>query len=73
MQLHSQNYYKSGEGLNVDEFWASMFELKVSGKTEEYKMVEKYLPKTCRAFETAFDTIKDFFALKAFLQNNDTI
>ena len=69
LQIHTSNYYKRDEAYQVDELWANLFSLKITGREKLLANVQKFLPQTYQAFERVFSKIKEFFALQKSTSN----
>ena len=65
LQIHSKNYYDSCSQHQVDELWANLFRLKITGKDDLLHEFSRYLPDTFCAFKHVFDRVKEFHQLMA--------
>lgn len=64
LQIHTSAYYKKDEAYQVDELWANLFSLKITGRDDLLANVQKFLPHTYHAFEIVFSKVKEFFELQ---------
>lgn len=54
---HGRPYWKSDDKLQATEFFADAFSAKSMKNQEQYELIKKYLPNTCKAFEEIYDKV----------------
>jgi hypothetical protein len=65
LQMHSKKYYEDCSENQVEELWANLFALKVTGREDLLHEFSRYLPDTFHAFKNVFDRVKEFYQLRA--------
>ena len=68
LQIHTRKYYESHPKHQVEELWANLFTLKVTGKEEDLVRFRAYLPVTYVAFETVFNRVQEFFYIQSLMR-----
>lgn len=54
---HGRSYWNKRKDNRATEFFAEAFSAKSSSNKEEYELIKKYLPKTCKAFDEIYDKL----------------
>lgn len=54
---HGKGYWKQSSDKRVKEFFAEAFSAKSSKNKEKYRLLEKYLPNTCKAFDEIYEAL----------------
>lgn len=54
---HGRRYWKSDDKNQATEFFAEAFSAKSMKNQEQYELIKKYLPNTCKAFDEIYDKV----------------
>ena len=54
---HGCSYWKKNDDARGVEFFAEAFSAKSSSNKEQYELIKKYLPNTCKAFEEIYEKL----------------
>lgn len=54
---HGRRYWKSDDKKQAKEFFAEAFSAKSMKNQEQYELIKKYLPNTCKAFDEIYDKV----------------
>ena len=60
LPYHDYDYYQIGNFHLGSEFFANMFDYKISNYSIYYEDIKKYLPRSFEAFDLLFDIVYDF-------------
>lgn len=56
--IKNPNYWNDGGKNQATEAFAQLFSAKSSSNPERYKLLKKYIPNTCKAFDEIYQKMK---------------